>query len=140
MCLILLTTVGCTLTSSSSSGSLTLFSRDTTGYDGHAWSPDGRWLASESSDTTQITLFSADGQLVNELRFGCDLGNGVEDISWLPDGRISCFIGNEPPLLDIVALDQKGQVGKSTTINVPINAGTLVYAIQGIPITSGLQH
>lgn len=133
LCFILVTSVGCSLTSSSSSGSLTPFSHDTDRYDGHAWSPSGRWLASESSDATQITLFSADGQLVKELRFGCDLGNGVEDFSWLSDGRISCFTGNEPPLLSITELNQKGQVAKSTTINVPINAGTLVYALQWNP-------
>jgi WD40 repeat protein len=131
---LLVMTLGCT-SSPASSSDLTVFSQSEGGipYDGHSWSPDGQWLASESADAAKISLFSARGQLVNELRLGCDLGNGGGDFSWLPDGRLSCFIGNEPPLLDVIGLDQKGNVKQSTMIPVPINSGTVTYAMQWNP-------
>lgn len=91
--LVLILCAGCSAFSpGGSSAPLTDFAPATSGFDGHNWSPDGHWLAAESSDDF-ITLFSADGQLVNTLSLGCYLGSGVEDTAWLPDGRLSCFVG-----------------------------------------------
>ncbi len=70
---------------------------------------------------------------MNELKLRCDLGNGEGDFSWLPDGRISCFVSNEPPIVSIVTLNAKGQVEKHTTIPVPINFGTITFAMQWNP-------
>jgi Tol biopolymer transport system component len=120
-----------------SSAPLTDFAPATSRFDGHSWSPDGHWLAAESSDDF-ITLFSANGQLVNTLSLGCYLGSGVEDMAWLPDGRLSCIVGKAPPQLGIFTLDQAGKVTGKTTIPVPINPRMVVLAIQWNPHMSWL--
>jgi Tol biopolymer transport system component len=120
-----------------SSGPLTDFATATSRFDGHSWSPDGHWLAAESSDDF-ITLFSADGQLVNTLSLGCYLGSGVEDMAWLPDGRLSCIVDKAPPLLGLFTLDQAGKVKDKTTIPVPINPHMVVLAMQWNPHASWL--
>lgn len=115
------------------SGYARVFAPGTSRFNGSTWSPDGAWLAVESYDMNQFTLFSKNGQLVKTLNLGCALGNGDKDLAWLPDGRLSCFIGNEPPLLGLFTFDHNGQVKSKTTIPVPISPGTIVYAIQWNP-------
>jgi WD40 repeat protein len=102
-------------------------------YGGHAWSSDGRWLASESSDTTQLSLFYANGHLANELRLGCDLGSGYEDFSWLADGRLSCLTGNEPPTLSLLTLTAEGKISKESSIIVSRPSDSVMYAMQWNP-------
>ena len=132
-CLVLIICAGCSAFSPGrSSAPLTDFAPATSGFDGHSWSPDGHWLAAESADDF-ITLFSADGQLVNTLSLGCYLGSGVEDMAWLPDGRLSCIVGKAPPLLGIFTLDHAGKVKDKTTIPVPIIPHMVVLAIQWNP-------
>lgn len=127
--LVLLT--GC---ASSSSTYLTLFSQGESRYDGHAWSLDGQWLASESTDGNILSLFSSKGQLVKNLDVGCELGGGIQDFSWLPDGRISCMNANNPnQILDIFSINQKGEATLSTTVNTPLVPYTFVYALQWNP-------
>lgn len=127
-CLMVLILVSCT-----SSGNLSGFSQVEGRYEGHAWSPGGQWLAAESTDTSKLSLFQKTGQLTNELHLGCDLSAGPEDFSWLPDGRLSCFTGNAPPTVELVTLNQRGQVSQKRTIAVSQPAGTIVYALQWNP-------
>ena len=136
--LVLVICVGCgAFSPGGSSALLTDFAPATSRFDGHNWSPDGHWLVAESADNF-ITLFSADGQLVNTLSLGCYLGNGLEDMAWLPDGRLSCFVGAAPPLLGIFTLDQAGKVTDKTTIPVPIIPHMVVLVMQWNPHASWL--
>ncbi len=130
--LFLVICTGCNVVNGTS-GYLSTFASGTPRFDGSTWSPDGTWLAVEGSDTGHFTLLSKNGQLVNTLNLGCDLGMGDKDLAWLPDGRLSCFIGNEPPLLGLFTLDHNGQVKGRTTITVPIEPGMIVFAIQWNP-------
>jgi Tol biopolymer transport system component len=115
-------------------GNLTLFAQGgSVQYDVHTWSPDGRWLASEGTGPADLTLFSANGRLVNELHLGCNIGGINEDFSWLPDGRLSCFISNEPPILILAKLDAKGQVVAKTTASAPLTPGTTTFTLQWNP-------
>ena len=134
MCLLLVMCTGCSLLASGgSSDFLTVFSGDSASYDGHSWSPDGHWLAAESSTIDSFALFNRSGQLVNNLNLGCYLGGGVEDIAWLPDGRLSCIIKKQLPMLGIYTLDQSGQVINKTPIPVPIEPQAVVSAIGWSP-------
>jgi WD40 repeat protein len=137
-CLVLMLCGGCSaFTLGENAGPLSDFASTTSRFDGHNWSPDGRWLAAESSDNF-ITLFSADGRLVNTLSLGCYLGNGREDMAWLPDGRLSCIVGAAPPLLGIFTLDTAGKVKDKTTIPVSIIPHMVVLAMQWNPHESWL--
>src|SRR5579885_49591 len=121
---------------SSSSGNLTLFYQPQSSierYDGHAWSPNGQWVASESTDTTKPSLFHANGHLANQLRLGCDLGSGEEDFSWLADGRLSCLTGNEPPTLSLLTLTAEGKISKESSIIVSRPSDSVMYAMQWNP-------
>lgn len=116
------------------SGNVMLFSQGSPAvYDGSIWSPDGHWLVAESTSLTNITLFSATGQLVNQLQLGCDLGNEVGDISWTKDGRLSCQVSNEPPRVLLAKLNTKGQIITETTIPVPLAPGTTTFYMQWNP-------
>jgi len=128
--LLVITSAGCI---SSSSSSLTPFSSDGNRYNAGAWSPDGRWLAVEGSDTTVIALFSATGQSVTYLHLGCELGAGREDFAWLPDGRLSCFRAESASVLHLFTLDRSGQSTSESTISVPISSNTLIYGLQWNP-------
>src|SRR5579885_2462563 len=121
---------------SSSSGNLTLFYQPQSSierYDGHAWSPNGQWVASESTDTTQLSLFYANGHLANQLRLGCDLGSGEEDFSWLADGRLSCLTGNEPPTVSLLTLTAEGKISKESSIIVSRPSNSVMYGMQWNP-------
>jgi len=136
--LVLVICAGCgAFSPGGSSAPLTDFAPATSRFDGHNWSPDGHWLAAESADDF-ITLFSADGQLVNTLSLGCYLESDVEEMAWLPDGRLSCIVDKAPPLLGIFTLDRAGKVKDKTTIPVPINPRMVVLAIQWNPHASWL--
>jgi hypothetical protein len=138
-CLALIICAGCGMFSpGGSAGLLTDFASAMSQFDGHNWSPDGHWLAAESSNIDNFALFSADGHLVNSLDLGCYLGSGVEDIAWLPDGRLSCVVEKRPPMLGIFTLNRSGQVGKKTMIPVPIEPQVVVSAIQWNPHESWL--
>lgn len=132
MGLILLTTVGCMSFSPSSSENLTPFVNDGNNYNGGKWSPDGHWLAASIFPSDTMRLFSPDGQVKSTWQSGCDLGGGT-NFSWVSDGRLSCFIGNQPPVLQIIELDQRGQIKGRTLISVPITPGTIVYDLQWNP-------
>ncbi len=137
--LVLVICAGCgAFSPGGSSAPLTDFAPATSRFDGHNWSPDGHWLAAESADNF-ITLFSADGQLVNTLSLGCSLGSGLEDTAWLPDGRLSCFVGAAPPLLGIFTLDHAGKVTDKTTIPVPINPahGGVCHTMESSRVLAG---
>jgi Tol biopolymer transport system component len=131
MCLSIILLVSC---GTSASADLMLFAQGgSIEYIGHAWSPDGQWLAVGSTSLTTITIFSANGQIVNQLKPECFLGGSDEDFSWLPDGQISCFKDSESPLLDVITLNSKGQGSNKSSIRVPINPGTNVFAMQWNP-------
>src|SRR6266566_610196 len=132
MCLILITTVGCMPLSPSSSANLTPFTNDGNMYSGGKWSPDGHWLAASIFPGHAIQFFSPNGQVTSTWQSGCDLGGPGTNFSWVADGRMSCFLANEPTQLKLVELDQSGQVKKSTPITVPIPA-TLVYDLEWNP-------
>ncbi len=102
-------------------------------YGGHGWSPNGEWLASESSDTTQLSLFHANGQLANELRLGCDLGSGYEDFSWLADGRLSCLTNSDPPTVSLLTLTAQGKISKESSIIVSRPSDSIMYGMQWNP-------
>ncbi len=132
MCLIVL--LGTSSCGSSSSTTLTQFSHDGQRYDASLWSPNGRWLAAESYDTQTAALFTASGNLVTSFQRGCDLSNGAEDISWLPDGRFSCFAAaTSAHLLYIDTLGQGGQLKARVHITAPIPPNTFLYAMQWNP-------
>jgi len=127
MCLILITTMGCMSSPSSSSDHLTPFSHDEHNYSGGKWSPDGRWFAASIFPKEIIQLFSSNGQAVSTLA-GCDLPGLGTNIAWLPDGHISCFTGDTPTTrrLKIVELDQQGYAKTSTQITLPLTPGVFV--------------
>jgi Tol biopolymer transport system component len=132
MCLILITTGGCISLSSSTSANLSTFTNDGNIYDGGKWSPDGHWFAASIFPQEVLQWFSSHGKVIGSLS-GCDLPGMGRNYTWLPDGRISCFTGNVPPVLQIIPLDQKGQVKGRTLISVPITPGTIVYDMQWNP-------
>ena len=127
MCLILITTGGCIPWSSSTSGNLTTFRNDGNIYNGGKWSPDGHWFAASIFPGHTIQFFSPDGQVKSTWQSGCNLGGLDTNFSWVADGRLSCFIANEPPLPKLVELDQGGHVKKSTQITVPIPSTPIVF-------------
>ena len=126
MCLILMSMVSCMPFSASASSNLTTFVNDGNIYNGGKWSPDGHWFAASIFPSDTIQIFSSDGQAKGTWQSGCDLEGRSTNFSWVADGRLSCFLANEPTQLKLVALDQNGQVRTSTQIMVPIPA-TLVY-------------
>jgi WD40 repeat protein len=129
-CLLLIGVISC---SSSPSNNLSVFSQPLDNYEGHAWSPDGRWLASESTDRSKLSLFRANGQLINELHQLCYLEGGEQDFSWLADGRLSCLAGNKPPTLNIFTLTAEGKVSKESSLIVSRPSGTVMYGMQWNP-------
>jgi Tol biopolymer transport system component len=133
MCLILITTGGCITFSPSSSENLAPFSNDGNNYSGGKWSPDGHWLAASIFPRDTMQLFSPDGQVKSTWQSGCDLGGLGTNFSWVADGRMSCFIANEHPLLKLVKLDQNGHAKKDTQITVPIQSTSIVYDFQWNP-------
>ncbi|MDQ2905102.1 MAG: hypothetical protein M3Y81_16310 [Chloroflexota bacterium] len=111
----------------SSTASLTAFSQPGVNYEMTFWSPDGRWVVAAATDVPgEIDLFSSNGQVVSTWKNECDLYASGEGFSWLLDGRWSCPYGNEPPLLEIRTLSQKGHMGTQTLIPLPTNPGTIV--------------
>src|SRR6266566_1356639 len=133
MCLILITTVGCMSLSPSSSANLTPFTNDGNMYSGGKWSPDGHWLAASIFPGHTIQFFSPNGQVTSTWQSGCDLGGLDNNFSWVADGRMSCFLANEPPLLKLVELDRSGQIKKSTQITVPIPSTQIVFDVAWNP-------
>lgn len=133
MCLILITTGGCIPLSSSTSANLTTFTNDGNIYNGGKWSPDGHWFAASMFPSDTIQFFSPNGQVRSAWQSGCNLGGLGTNFSWVADGRMSCFIANEPPLLKLVELDQGGHVKKSTQITVPIPSTPIVFDFEWNP-------
>jgi hypothetical protein len=86
---------------------LTPFISDYQGFhfDEGVWSPDSRWFAAGTYDDTtsnggNIYVFTASGHLVTILHADCH-NPGLSQLSWLPDGRISCRADTAQPLLDL---------------------------------------
>lgn len=136
MCLLVLMG-GCG--SSSSSGYLTPFSPDGTGYNGGKWSPDGHWFAATqfAGDYDNMQLFSSKGQLISSWHSGCDLG-GNNLFSWTPDGRLTCFADGGMPILKLMQLDPSGQIKYVTSLPLPLAPHTLIDDSQWNPQQSWL--
>ncbi len=115
------------------SGNLSQFSQDGHQYDGGKWSPDGHWFAASIFPTNTIQLFSSTGSDITTLTPECDLSGSGRNFAWLPDGRLSCFASNEPPYLQIITLDAKGNQRSSTQIAVSIPFGLLIYSMEWNP-------
>ncbi len=86
----------------------------------------------EQRSSSTIQIFSSDGQVRSTWQSGCNLEGLGTNFSWVADGRLSCFLANEPTQLKLVTLDQNGRVKQSTQITVPIPA-TLVYGLAWNP-------
>ncbi len=127
-CLLLLLGSSC-----AASGNLSQFSQDGHQYDGGKWSPDGHWFAASIFPTDTIQLFSSTGQDIRTFPSGCVLSGSGQLFAWLPDGRLSCFASNEPPYLQIIALDARGNQRSSTQIPVSIPFGLGIYSMQWNP-------
>lgn len=132
ICLILMSMVSCIPFSSSTSSYLTTFVDDGNIYNGGKWSIDGHWFAAGIFPSDTIQIFSSDGQVKNTWQSGCNLEGSSTNFSWSVDGRLSCFLEQEPTELKLVTLDQNGQVKQSTQISVPIPP-TLVYDVAWNP-------
>jgi Tol biopolymer transport system component len=128
LCLLLLISSSC-----AASGNLSQFSQDGHQYDGGKWSPDGHWFAASIFPTNTIQLFSSTGQDIRTFPSGCDFSGLSLLFAWLPDGRLSCFASNEPPYLQIITLDAKGNQRSSTQIAVSIPFGLLIYSMEWNP-------
>jgi Tol biopolymer transport system component len=116
----------------SHSGRIIPFADDGNFASGGKWSPDGHWFAAAIFPSDTIQFFSPDGQVRSTWQSGCDLSGIGRNYTWLPNGWISCFTGNVPPVLQIVELDQQGPKVR-TLISVPITPGTIVYDMQWNP-------
>lgn len=97
-------------------------------HNGGKWSPDGHWFATTTVATNILQILSPQGKVVSTIS-SCDLPGDGREFAWLPDGRISCFVSNEPPTLQVFKLDQQGRPQKPSMLPVPILAGTGVYDI-----------
>lgn len=114
--------------SGSSGGSLSVFLQDGNIHDGGKWSPDGRWFATSIFAQDVLQILSPQGKVVSTIS-GCDLSGIGRNFAWLPDDRISCFVSNEPPTLQVVTLDQQGHPQAYVSRPVPIMPGTVVFDI-----------
>ncbi len=123
----------CASCGASSSSYLTPFSHDGKNYNGGEWSPNGQWFAAPVFNSNTIQLFSSTGQVINTLNTGCGPFSVVREVAWLPDGQLSCFWGNNPPLLQVITLNQQGRIEKQRQIPFPIVPGTTVYDMQWNP-------
>jgi Tol biopolymer transport system component len=109
-------------------GSQPIFLQDGSIHNGGKWSPDGRWFATSTVATNALQILSPQGKVASTIS-SCDLPGDGRNYAWLPDGRISCFLSNEPPTLQIIKLDQHGHPEEQNTVPVPILPGTGVYDI-----------
>ncbi len=123
----------CTSCATPSSGYLTPFSQNGKDYNGGQWSPGGQWFAAPIFNSNTIQLFTPTGQAVNTLQTGCGPFSVVRYVAWLPDGRVSCFWSNEPPVLEVITLNQHAQVEKQEHLSIPIIPGTSIYDMQWNP-------
>jgi len=76
------------------------------------WSPDGRWFAFKTYATADRTivawsLHQADGILVRSL--SSDPTRSVEDLAWLPDGRLALAVNRVNFGVELVIADLDGQ-------------------------------
>lgn len=115
------------------SGRIIPFADDGNFASGGKWSPDGHWFAAAIFPSDTMQFFSPDGQVKNTWQSGCDLEGSGTNFSWVADGRMSCFIANEQPLLKLVELDQDGHVKKSTQITVPMSSASIVFDLAWNP-------
>jgi len=119
--------------SSSFAGNFASFSRDGQNYDGGQWSPDGQRFAAPVFDSGAIQLFTPTGQAVSTLQTGCGPFSVVRFVAWLPNGQLSCFWSNNPPVLEVISLNQHAQVEKQAYVSFPILPETSIYDMQWNP-------
>ncbi len=112
--------------SNASSGVPSVFLQDGNIHNGGKWSPDGRWFATSIFAKNILQILSPQGQVVSTIS-GCDLSGDGRDYAWFPDDRISCFLGNEPPTLQVITLDQQGHLHGQSVLLVPTKPGTGIY-------------
>lgn len=128
--LIVVLSTGC---APASSGYLMPFSQDGKDYNGGQWSPNGQWFAAPIFDSSAVQLFTPTGQDISTLQTGCGPFSVVRFVAWLPDGRLSCFWSNNPPVLEVITLNQHAQMEKRVYLSFPIIPGTSIYDMQWNP-------
>jgi WD40 repeat protein len=125
--------VGCSAFSTTT-GLLSPFLKDGNIHNGGKWSPDGRWFATSVFGRNILQILSSKGEVISTIS-GCDLSGDGRDYTWLPDDRISCFWGNEPPNLKVITLDKQGKPRDHILLPIPIMSGTGIYDIEWNPHT-----
>lgn len=113
---------------STATGSQPTFLQDGNIHNGGKWSPDGRWFATSTVATNVLQILSPQGKVASTIS-SCDLPGDGRNYAWLSDGRISCFLSNEPPTLQVIKLDLQGRPQEQSRVPVPILPGTGVYDI-----------
>lgn len=119
-----------------SSASPRPFSRDGSWYTFTAWSPDGHWLAAPVYNNADLVrLYAPNGQIVGNWQSDCGVDVVFQTISWLPDGRMSCFYGgtSSTSWVWIATLAQNGQESNHTEIALPISPDNFVFSFQWNP-------
>jgi Tol biopolymer transport system component len=94
------------------SGSATVLADNLTDVPDARWSPDGRWFLLKKYATADHTivawsLYSADGILVRT--FSSDPTRSVENVAWMPDGRLAFAVNRVNFGAEVVLADVDGQ-------------------------------
>lgn len=112
------------------------FSHDGGWYTFTAWSPDGHWLAAPVyNDADRVRLYAPDGQIIGNWRSDCGVDVVMQTISWLSDGRMSCFYSGTDSTSSvwIATLDQSGQESSHTEIPLPLSSDGFIFSFQWNP-------
>jgi Tol biopolymer transport system component len=112
-------------------GTATVLPDSLTGVQIARWSPDGKWFLLQKYATADHTivawsLYHADGTL--KRTFSSDPSRSVEDLAWLPDGRLAFAVNrvNFGVELVIAQLDGQEQV-------IATRPGTFAHRIAAAP-------
>jgi len=112
------------------------FSHDRSWYTYTSWSPDGHWLAAPVyNDADMVRFYTPNGQIIGNWQSDCGVEIVFQTISWLSDGRLSCFYGGtgSTSLVSIATLNQKGRESSHTEISLPLSSDNFVFSFQWNP-------